>query len=213
MTLSVMARPLSEPRGCTSIAIASPLRSSACLALSATPTIPSSSFRRRVGTSARKRGPDQCRPTPSISRVRSGRTLPGSSSTPVSIRRSALTTSSSKFPSLLKPNCGWQSFWELPPRALHRVGGFIAGERASQIVLDLLLGLPAILLTELHPDTGGALALRALRCHPDHATGDGELLVLAHEVQEHEHLVAEAIVAVRRDEESTILHEWHIGEI
>ena len=77
--------------------------------------------------------------------------------------------------------------------------GFVAAERAGQVALDLPLGVAAILLAELHADAGGALALRALRRHPDHAPGDRQLLVLAHQVQQHEHLVAEAVVAVGRE--------------
>ncbi len=48
---------------------------------------------------------------------------------------------------------------------------------------------------------------------PDHSTGDGQLLVFAHEVQQHEHFVAEAVIAVGRDEQPAILHERHVGEI
>ena len=43
--------------------------------------------------------------------------------------------------------------------------------------------------------------------------GDGQLLVLAHQVQQHEHLVAEAVVAVGRDEQAAVLHERHVREI
>ena len=43
--------------------------------------------------------------------------------------------------------------------------------------------------------------------------GDRQLLVLAHQVQQHEHLIAEAVVAVGRDEQAAVLHERHVGEI
>src|SRR5215469_10479088 len=72
---------------------------------------------------------------------------------------------------------------------LHGVRGLVAGERACEIGLDLLLRLPAVLLGELHADAGGALALvalRALRRHPDDASCNRELLVLAHKVEQHE---------------------------
>src|SRR5215472_13247940 len=103
-----------------------------------------------------------------------------------------------------------------PPQPLHGVRGFVAGERPGEIGLDLLLCLAAVLLGELHADAGGALALVALRTlgrHPDDAPRDRQLLVLAHEVQEHEHFIAEPVVAVGRDEEAAILHEGHVGEI
>src|SRR6516164_4366958 len=92
----------------------------------------------------------------------------------------------------------------------------VAREGAGEIGLDLLLGLAAVLLRELHADTGGALALVALCTlgrHPDDAPGDRQLLVLAHEVQQHEYFIAEPIVAVGRDEKAAVLHEGHVGEI
>src|SRR6516162_9268 len=101
-------------------------------------------------------------------------------------------------------------------RRLHRVGRFVSRERARQVGLDLLLRLPAILLGELHADAGGALALIALGAlgrHPDDAPGDGQLLVLAHEIEQHEHFIAEAVIAVGGDEKTAVLHERHVREI
>ena len=43
--------------------------------------------------------------------------------------------------------------------------------------------------------------------------GDRQLLFLAHEIQQHEHFIAQAIVAVGRNEQTAVLHERHIGEI
>ena len=43
--------------------------------------------------------------------------------------------------------------------------------------------------------------------------GDRQLLVLAHEVQQHEHLVAEAVVAVGGDEQAAVPHERHVGQV
>ena len=96
---------------------------------------------------------------------------------------------------------------------LHRMRGLVAGEGAGQIGLDLLLRLPVVLLAELHADAGGALALRALGGHPDHPARHRQLLVLAHEVEQHEHLIPQAVVAVGRDEEAAVLHERHVGQV
>src|SRR5205807_1025757 len=63
---------------------------------------------------------------------------------------------------------------------------------------------------------GGALALIALRAlgrHPDDPPGHGELLVLAHEVQQHEHLIAQTVIAVGGNEQPAVLHERHVGKI
>src|SRR5580698_1287265 len=90
---------------------------------------------------------------------------------------------------------------------------FVTGESSGQVGLDLLLGLAAVLLAELHADTGGALALRALGRHPDHAPGHRQLLILTHQVQQHEHLIAEAVVAVGGDEQASVAHEGHVGQI
>src|SRR5262245_52266849 len=78
-----------------------------------------------------------------------------------------------------------------PPLSSHRVRGLVAGERAGQVGLDFFLRLATVLVGELHADTCGALALSALRRQPDHAACDRQLLVLTHEVEQHEHLVAE----------------------
>src|SRR6187200_247976 len=85
----------------------------------------------------------------------------------------------------------------LSPRPkLHGVRGLVARQRTREVRLDLLLRLAAILVGELHADARGALALGAFGRQPDHASRHRQLLVLAHEVQQHEHLVAEAVVAV-----------------
>src|SRR5215469_9756636 len=100
--------------------------------------------------------------------------------------------------------------------ALHGVRGLVARERACQIGLDLLLRLPAVLLGKLHADARGALALVALRAlgrHPDDASGNRQLLVLAHEIQQHEHFIAEAIIAVGGDEKAAVFHEGHVREV
>ena len=96
---------------------------------------------------------------------------------------------------------------------LHRMRGLVAAQCAGQIVLDFLLGVAAVLIAELHADACGALALCALGGHPDDAAGDGKLFLLAHQIQQHEHFVAQAIIAVRRNEQATVLDERHIGEI
>ena len=88
--------------------------------------------------------------------------------------------------------------------ALHGVRGFVAGERAGEVVLDLVARLAAILVAELHADAGRALALRTLGRHPDDAARHRQLLVLAHEVQQHEDFVADAVVAVGRDEQPAV---------
>src|SRR5262245_21959514 len=97
--------------------------------------------------------------------------------------------------------------------ASHRMGGLVPTQRARQIVLDLLLRLAAILLAELHANARRALALCTLRRHPDHAPGHRQLLVFAHEVEQHEHLVAEAVVAVGWNEQTAVADERHVSEV
>jgi hypothetical protein len=89
----------------------------------------------------------------------------------------------------------------------------VAAESARQVVLDFLLRVAAVLVAELHADAGRTLALRALRRHPDDPAGNRQLLFLAHEIEEHEHLVAQAVIAVRRDEQTAVAHERHVGEV
>src|SRR5580692_10803463 len=99
---------------------------------------------------------------------------------------------------------------------LHGMSGLVARERAGEVGLDSLLRLAAVLLAELHADSGGALslvALRALGGHPDHASGDRELLVLAHEVQQHEDLIPQAVIAVGGNEQAAVAHEWHVRQV
>src|ERR1700722_3047741 len=99
------------------------------------------------------------------------------------------------------------------PLALHRVRRLLSRECAGEIILDLLLRLAAVLFAELYADARRALALCALRRHPDDASGDRQLLILAHEIEQHEHLVAEAIIAVRRNEQSAVSHIGHEGKV
>src|SRR5579871_976679 len=96
---------------------------------------------------------------------------------------------------------------------LHGVCGLIAAERAGEVVLDLLLSIAAVLIAELHADPRGALALSAFGRHPDDPPRHRQLLLLAHEVQKHEDLVSQAIVAVGGNEQTAILHERHVREI
>ena len=91
--------------------------------------------------------------------------------------------------------------------------GFIPAEGAGEIILDFLLGVAAVLIAELYADSGSALALCALRGHPNHPAGDRKLLLLAHQVQQHENFVPQAIIAVGGDEQAAVLHERHVGEI
>ncbi len=98
-------------------------------------------------------------------------------------------------------------------RVLEGVGRLVAAQRAGEIVLDALLRVALILLAELHADARGALALRSLRRDPDDAAGDGDLLFLAHHVQEHEDFVAELVARVGRDEEAAVLDERHVREV
>ncbi len=96
---------------------------------------------------------------------------------------------------------------------LHGVRGFVAAEGAREIILDFLLGIAAVLIAELHADAGGPLALGPLGSHPDHPAGDRQFLLFAHQIQQHEHFVAQSIIAVRRNEQAAVLHERHIGKV
>ena len=82
---------------------------------------------------------------------------------------------------------------------LHRMRRSIGFERASEIGFDFFVG-GIVLTVELHTDAGSAIALRAFGCDPDNATGDRNFFRLIHQVQQHEHLVADAIRLVGRDE-------------
>src|SRR5690606_41399425 len=77
--------------------------------------------------------------------------------------------------------------------------------------LSLLDALP--LFAELLAYSGRSLALRAFRRDPDDAPRDGNLFLLAHDVQEHEDLVAELVARVRRDEQAAVFHERHVREV
>jgi hypothetical protein len=91
--------------------------------------------------------------------------------------------------------------------------GLVSAECAGEVVFNFLLGVAAILIAELHADAGGPFTLRALRCHPYHAAGHGQLLFLAHQIEQHEDFIAQTIIAVRGDEQAPIFHERHVGEI
>jgi hypothetical protein len=95
----------------------------------------------------------------------------------------------------------------------HRMSGLIATQCAGEIVLDFLLCIAAVLIAELHADAGSALALRAFRRHPNHTAGDRQFLFLAHQVQQHEHLVSETVVAVGWNEQAAVFDEGHVSEI
>ena len=89
----------------------------------------------------------------------------------------------------------------------------VSAERAGEIVLDFLLGVAAILFAELDADSRGPFTLRSLRRHPDYASGHRQLLLLTHEIEQHEHFVAQTIIAVRRNKQAAVFHEGHVGEI
>src|SRR5690606_16369779 len=89
----------------------------------------------------------------------------------------------------------------------------VPAERAREIRLDALLRVPLVLVAELDADPRRALALGALRRDPDHPAGDRNLLLLAHQAQQHEDLVAELVARVRRNEQSAVFHERHVREI
>src|SRR5271165_923139 len=99
------------------------------------------------------------------------------------------------------------------PQRLHRMRRLVAAQGAGEIVLDLLLGVAAVLFAELHADPRGALALCSFWGHPDDAARNRQLLFLAHQIEQHEDLVAEAIVAVGWNEQAAVFDEWHVGKI
>ena len=91
--------------------------------------------------------------------------------------------------------------------------GFVSAERAGEIVFDFLLGVAAILVAELNADARGSFALRPFGGHPNHAPGDRQFFFLAHEIQKHEHFIAQPIIAIGGNEQPTVLDEGHVGEI
>jgi hypothetical protein len=95
----------------------------------------------------------------------------------------------------------------------HGVSGLISPQSARKIVFDLLLRVAAILIAELHADSRGAFPLRAFRGHPDDAAGHRQFLFLTHQIEQHEHFIAQAIIAVGGDEQSAVFDERHISEV
>src|ERR1700692_3070275 len=93
------------------------------------------------------------------------------------------------------------------------MSGLVAPECPGQIILDLLLGIAAILIAELHADAGSTLALRALGRHPNDPSRDRQLFLFAHEIEQHEYFVAQTIVAVSGYEQTAVLHERHIRKV
>src|SRR4051812_46964191 len=83
----------------------------------------------------------------------------------------------------------------------HGVSWFVSAKRSRQITLDLALSVTAVLLAELHPDPSRAFTLSTLGCHPDDTSCNGQLFILAHQVEQHENFIAEPIVAVGRNEQ------------
>ncbi len=59
-------------------------------------------------------------------------------------------------------------------------------------------------------DAGGTIALGALGGDPHDLAGDGQLLLVLHQGEEHEHLVAELVGLRRRDEEAAVVDERHV---
>ena len=91
--------------------------------------------------------------------------------------------------------------------------GLVSAESTGEVVFDFLLCVAAILVAELNANAGGSFALRALGSHPDHAPGYRQLFFFAHEIEQHEHFIAQPIIAVGGNEQSAILDEGHVGEI
>ena len=77
----------------------------------------------------------------------------------------------------------------------------------------VVAGGAIVLGRELHADAGCLVALRALRRNPDDLAGDRQALLVFHQGQQHEYLVAEVVALVGRDEQSTILDERHVGRV
>jgi len=96
---------------------------------------------------------------------------------------------------------------------LHRVGRFLAAQGACQVVLDFLLRVSLVLIAELDTDTGRSFSLGTFRCHPDNRASYGNLFFLAHEVEQHEHLIAESVRAIGRDEQATVDDIGHVREV
>jgi hypothetical protein len=84
---------------------------------------------------------------------------------------------------------------------------------AGQDVLDLRSGRPLVHFAELHTDSGRAVSLRAHGRYPDHLAGNGQPILIFHQGQEHEYLVAQFVTLVGWDEQPTILDIGHVRGI
>jgi len=69
------------------------------------------------------------------------------------------------------------------------VRGFVAAKGAREIILDLLLGIAAVLIAELHADAGVRLPWPLWESSRSPGR-QPQFLFLAHQVQQHEHFVA-----------------------
>ena len=92
------------------------------------------------------------------------------------------------------------------------MGGAVRGQRTRQVVFNLRIGR-GILLTELHANTRRAIALGSPGRDPHNLAGDGNLLRLIHQGQQHEYLVTYIVSLVGRDKEPTIVQERHISGV
>ena len=90
---------------------------------------------------------------------------------------------------------------------------FVASEGSGQVVLDFLLRVALILIAELNAYASRSFTLRTFWCHPDDGACDRDFFVFAHQVQQHEHFVAQPIGTVGRNKQPTVDDIGHVREV
>ena len=73
--------------------------------------------------------------------------------------------------------------------------------------------LERAILSKLHADAGGAIALCALRRNPGDPANHRHLLVVLRQAQQDEHLIPQRIGMRGRDEQAAVVQKRHVGGV
>ena len=95
---------------------------------------------------------------------------------------------------------------------LHGVSGSVGVERTREVILYLGIGR-SVLLTELHTNTRGTVALSPFGGYPDHGARDGYFLRLIHQGKQHEDLVAYLVDLVGGHKQAAVFKKWHVRRV
>src|SRR5581483_8678280 len=98
--------------------------------------------------------------------------------------------------------------------ALHRVCRPRRGERLAQHLLDRgARGSAGLVLRELDTDALGAVPLHAFGRDPDDLALHGDAVRVVHEREQHEHVLADLVLARGGNEDPAALEEWHVSGV